>query len=342
MATPSWSKISPVIRELLDKGEQFDFYLALYWLEQLWSGERSLEGCERDRVKIYPDENISFPAADIRDIRLNVDKKRIEVKARFGGLFGVNSPLPQYFIEAAIGQHNYENDDYSSESGERVREFLNIFNHHLYCLNYSAWKKYQPLLGGQGKTDYLTIRDAITHHTQLPETTGKFYGLASHRVQSSSAVEVIIKRLVPELEVKINDQVEHWVPSLDNGALGNQSAGLGEGSVLGERMLVVGGRLDIEIGPMNSKQCRRLLPGGDLSAKVQSVLDAYLSPALDYQLVLTVKSEKAPIQALKGNSLVLGKTTWLGENPEMERRVRLSKKQLKQSQPISDVLANAA
>jgi predicted component of type VI protein secretion system len=107
-------------------------------------------------------------------------------------------------------------------------------------------------------------------------------------------------------------------------------------------MLVVGGKVDIEVGPMNSKQCRQLLPGGILSKKIHQVLESYLSPSLDYNLILIVKSEKAPVQKLQGSSLVLGKTTWLGENPEMERRIRVSKQQLKQSTEFKSELANAA
>jgi type VI secretion system protein ImpH len=152
----------------------------------------------------------------------------------------------------------------------------------------------------------------------------------------------MLKRLLPQFKVEINDQVEHWVPSLESGTLGQQISGLGGGSVLGDRMLVVGGKLDLLIGPLDSSQCSRLLPGGDLAVKIQSVLETYLSPSLDYQLVLIVKSEKAPIQALMGETLALGKTTWLGENPEMERQVRLTKKQLKQGHQNISELANAA
>ncbi len=336
MAAPSWSKVSPVIQELLNNGAQFDLYLALYFLETLWDNDRALEQGERKRVRIVPDESLAFPAADIKSCELQLDKKRIEVKSRFSGLFGVDSPLPQYFMEAAMGQHNAEAKDFNDESGLRVREFLNIFNHHIYCLIYSGWKKYQPIIAGQGQQDYLNIRAALMSDAEFNPTAMPFYGLASHRVESAAAIQVMLQQLLADHRVRVDDQVAHWVSNIGSSEIGQTEVGLGQGMTVGDRMLVVGGKVDIEIGPMNSHQCHAFLPGGALAEQIRKLLETYLKPSIDYQIILVVKSESTPVQSMQGNNLQLGKTTWLGENPAMERRIKISRRQLKQQQPISE------
>ena len=343
MAAPSWSKVSPVIQSLLDDAPQFDLYVALYYLETLWDANSSLEQGERKRIRVIPYESLAFPASDIKQCDLNLDKRRIELKVRFSGLFGVDSPLPQYFIEAAMGQKNDDSNDFNDESGERVREFLNIFNHHFYCLMYSAWKKYQPVLPGQGQQDYLNIRSALTSNRDLSSSALPLYGLTSHRVESAASVQVMLQYLVKDFTVSVDDQVEHWVESLGSGAIGSTDVGLGQGMTVGERMLVVGGKVHIHIGPMNSHECQSFLPGGHKASEIQDVLESYLKPSIDYELILLVKSESSPVQPLTGNGLQLGSTTWLGENPAMERRIKISRRQLKQQLPVnSSLVAKAA
>jgi len=135
-----------VLRDLFEHAHQFGFFQTIWLLQQRFGGHHPEEIFEVSprradaRVRITADESTVFPASDVRRIQRIENSGRsdapiVDVTATFMGLYGINAPLPSYFVEQVA----------RSDEGS-LQSFLDIFNHRIYSLFYRSWKKYRPLL----------------------------------------------------------------------------------------------------------------------------------------------------------------------------------------------------
>jgi len=135
-----------VMQDLFSRAYRFEFFQALWLLQQRFGGHHPEEIFEVSprradaRLRITADGSTVFPASDVRRIETihNPDRSEtpiVDVTVTFMGLYGINSPLPSYFVE-----HVARSDEGSLEA------FLDMFNHRVYSLFFRSWKKYRPLL----------------------------------------------------------------------------------------------------------------------------------------------------------------------------------------------------
>lgn len=135
-----------VLRDLFEHAHQFGFFQTVWLLQQRFGGHHPEEIFEVSprradaRVRITADASTVFPASDVRRIQTietsgRSDTPIVDVTATFMGLYGINAPLPSYFVEQVA----------RSDEGS-LQSFLDIFNHRVYSLFYRSWKKYRPLL----------------------------------------------------------------------------------------------------------------------------------------------------------------------------------------------------
>lgn len=321
-------ELSGIVDVLCKKPHSFELFSAMYLLEKLWLNGSELDEGRSSNIKIVPDENLSFPVSEVKGCSREKSSGKVVLKTRLLGLYGVNSPLPNYFLESALGIKPSAKGMADENSGKRVRDFFDILNHRLYCLMYSGWKKNQALLVGRGQQDYKAIKDAISGENKIPNSAAIHYGLNGHRVESSAGLALMVSCMLPHLKVNVDDSIPHWVDVDDKQVVGKMDIGLGNGVALGSCMLVAGGKVRIEFGPMNSSQCAELLPGGKYALKLRDSLESYIKPSTDYDVCMRVVAERTDIQTLIPGHLELGKNTWLGENPAVTKTIRFSRKQI--------------
>jgi type VI secretion system protein ImpH len=143
---------SGVLARLFDAGYQFDFFQALWLLEQWLGAGADGDAFEvtprraRGRIQLHPRASSVFPAADVHRIAQHPASASpngqpntgptVDVTLTFMGLYGVNAPLPPYFTEPIFR---------TPEDSEALRGFLDLLNHRIYTLFYRSWKKYRPL-----------------------------------------------------------------------------------------------------------------------------------------------------------------------------------------------------
>lgn len=97
---------------------------------------------DHSKILIKPAASLSFPASDSLQVEKHLDQ--ITIIVNFLGLYGVDSPLPQYFNYEAL-----------KEDAASLRSFLDIFNHRFYVLYLLAQYDPESLTKFQSSCDFL-------------------------------------------------------------------------------------------------------------------------------------------------------------------------------------------
>jgi type VI secretion system protein ImpH len=335
--TPSPSA-PPVLRALLEDGHRFDFFQAVWLLEQHLDRpgapdlfRRSPRRRAAPRIRIRPASSSAFPAADVRRVDLQDVPGRgptAEVEVTFMGLYGVNAPLPSYFVERIVR---------TPEEGAVLRDFLDLLNHRIYTLLYRGWKKFRPLRAraGRGAETDAVPGSSPSHRHRFDRLAGlpdggprpeprthrhslAFAGRLAAHVRNREGLEGLL-RAVLDVPVRICENVGRWVPLPSRPTLGRSTrrpVQVGRHGVVGERLFDVAGKFRIVLGPLDLATYRSLRPGGTGARTLQSVVTLYLLDALDYDVDLRLDPSDLAPAALGDDRSRVGSTARLGRPPD--------------------------
>ncbi|CAN5378978.1 type VI secretion system baseplate subunit TssG [soil metagenome] len=290
-------------------------------------------------LRVLPDPALRYPTAEIISFgaaapRDDADGSRCqppwkELRVAFGGLYGVQSPLPYHFLDDIARQ---------ASGSEVLASFLDIFNHRLYLLQYQAWKKYRypqqfesqardrisACLFGLGG---LALRGTQAQ-TELPMAHLLAYiGPFSQRVRNADGLRGIVCEFLGMPEVRVEQLVPQWITVDDVTALAARHAGgslrLGDNVLLGRRVPDPGGKVRIVIGPVGITRFFDCMPGGTEFADLRALVRLYLGANVEFDLRLQLRTEGLPPSQLRrkgtaATGMRLGWTTFLsGALPEV-------------------------
>jgi type VI secretion system protein ImpH len=370
----------PVLTQLFASAHRFEFFQAVWLLEQMLGagapGSHGGPGFGADtgdvfevaprrangRIRLLPRASTVFPAADVHRItrRPNASDspsrlgsatgETVDVTVTFMGLYGVNAPLPSYFVEQVVR---------APDDSEALRGFLDIFNHRIYSLFYRSWKKYRPLL----VADRLSRRTAPqSGDSPAPSSPGSareplhlrvfrslaglgihrppagadddsagdpatdpghlhwaaFAGRLSGHVRNREGLEVILAQTLG-VRVRVLENVGRWARIRSRPTMGSRSERpmqVGRGSVVGGRLFDVAGKFRIVLGPLDLATYQSLRPGGEQARLLQSVVALYLTDPLDFDVELQLDPSELAPAALGASHARLGSTARLGRPPD--------------------------
>jgi len=287
---------------LLANGHRCTFFKLLYELERLgYVGPR--------RLTIHPLASNVFPARDIHAVVFDDKADRSDVIAWFGGLFGVDSPLPSYF------------DDILAEETPRaaaLESLLVLVGNRFYHLLHEIWSRMSPIFASEEAVQECVRQPALSLCGLEHLREARFDALATvPYIAQGMHSRWGLKGLLEEyLNVSISvREFEHVeIPIRDN-----ERTRLGNGStaVLGRsfRSLPVRESCTTHIrvicGPLSLDAYTDLLKGGILYEWFAYLLHRYLPEDLEYrvELVLSAK-ENGKLSFVLGDKLTrLGATT---------------------------------
>lgn len=315
MGTAARGKFPALIQDLLDHGPDYDFFQALCLVEACCAGPQPLPGGLAAPLKLRPAPEISFPAADIRRCRFD-EQGRIEFELNFLGLYGVDGPLPHFFLETIAGQ---------DDPGKVLRAFLDVFNQRLYQLLYLGWKKFNDQ--GQRGSLYQRYLGAVAG-LGAADASGQslaYAGLLGSRVKNAEGLVGLLRDFL-QMPVSIRQHLPCWVrlsnrPAL--GAKGEEALVLGENCSLGDRVLDVSRKVLIRIGAVPVSQAVALLPGRERAMELGRLIHQYLNPTIEFDIELLVASEPGPPTRLGCQEAILGWSAGLGEMGTGTYRIQL-------------------
>ncbi len=319
MGTTSRRKLPNIIYDVLRNAPEFEFFQAIRLLEDSWHGHGTVRQGLEKWIRMRPASEISFPGADIRRCKLGEDNK-FDLQLNFMGLYGVDAVVPNYFTEFIA------RDD---ESSEAMRKFIDIFCHRLYSQFYLAWKKYRPFTHlEQEDSPYLHYLAALSGNvvTDSDSVEMGYSGAIGSRVRSATALSGVLSDFMGNVPVKIDQFVTRWIKideQVELGVDGENAFCLGDNTILGNEVLDISGKIDIVIGPMQSDQVNGLLPGHSRARELGSLVDRFMDPTMNFDVLLKVEPSKGIGIYLGAKDVVLGWSTVLGTASSSSYDIRL-------------------
>ncbi len=312
------------LERMLRHGYFFDFFQAV-WLLEKYLGSARTPGESSDpaeeRITIRPHSGLVFPSTDVRKIELSGDEPpRARVTVTFGGLYGVDSPLPVYFYDSIATEE---------EKTRPLRDFLDIFNTRLYALFYRTWKKRRPAVDFQAPgTDRTSQRflclAGVGTKKALASARVPFMHLAAHagrlscRVKNSEGLRDFLQAFFRDVRVQILENVPRWVPITNRAKMAKGSSNrpvLGSSATIGEKIRDISGKFRIVLGPLTLSQYVGFLPGAEEAAVLRSLVGVYAPDSLEYDVELLLRREEIPPARLGDRGVKVGLTAWAGKTP---------------------------
>ncbi len=345
-----------LLKRLLARGWEFDFFQAVWLLERYGGGRvpvghRGPVGDESFRFR--PDVSLGFPPTDVRRITHCTDTagnaSYYQVEVTFMGLYGVSTPLPLHYatdILRSVAQFSaaptnvvepesldsHRADDPSAQSTP-VRDFMDIFHHRLVSLFYRSWLKYR-----YDKTFGMPDRDTITdyllwligcprkHNGTAPGIPPirmlRYAGILTQRPRSATTLEGMLEDFWEDLPIEAQQCVGRWVPvsPADQNSIGVANSRLGSDLTVGEQVYDLSGAFNLTVGPMDWTTYLLFLPGEQRFTEMRALVGRYCADPLSTAVELRLHPGEIPELRLVSDDdgSRLGFTSWVrtGEIPE--------------------------
>lgn len=343
---------SRLLRRLLEKGCEFDFFQAVWLLDryredQVPVGERGPVANEAFRFR--PNVAMGFPASDIHRVaELRGDaggKSNYRVEVNFMGLYGVSTPLPLHYAIDVL-RSTEQSSPTNPEAGEAppeapmrgepdlgrtpLRDFLDIFNHRLISLFYRAWLKYRydmsyGIPGRDAITDYLLLLvgcpAAFTEETVRvpPLRLIRYAGILTQRPRSGATLEGMLSDYWQDYEIVVEQAVGRWVAlsPTDLNSIGLANSRLGVDLTVGEQVYDLSGRFNVVIGPVDWDTYTTFLPGAERHEQTRALVELYCADPLLFNVDVRLVENQVPEMILSSGDRAgrLGFTSWPRTDP---------------------------
>lgn len=315
-----------LIHKLLEKPHLFSFFQAVLLLERYASsvGEIASVGYQGpvalEAIAFRPDASLAFPVSDIVSIeKIGTDDDqppRFRLTTSFLGLYGANSPLPDFYTEDIL---------WADPEESFAREFLDIFHHRLLSLFYRCWLKYRYYLQFEpdGKDEFsqrifsligMGTPGLVTELGLPPVRLLRYSGLIAQQPRSATALEGFLSNYFGGLPVRIEQCIGRWVVIADTDciALGGRNNQLGLNMTIGERVFDRAGKFRISIGAMKFAEFVKFLPDGECFQAMREIVQFFLMDALEFESELILLGTEVPELCLSSSEGArLGWTSWL-------------------------------
>lgn len=285
MADAHGAENSPLKARLLSQGERFSFSQAYRLLRLL---PRPAASTEPD-VRVRPHLSLDFPGTDLSEIS-EITAGQYRLTANFLGLYGVTSPLPNFYTEDLLDERH--------DGRHSNRDFLDIISQTLYPLFFRAWLKSRAHIRIQefGDDRLLEIFHTFVgicrplRYLDRPGVSHllRFAGLFSQYPRSAMGLQTIVAALYPDTQVEViqQDLRTQPIPRAQQMALGQQNCTLGEEAHLGSEIRCRTSNLTLRITGIGEALFARLLPGGEAYNELRFLVRYYLVTPLHIRLEL--------------------------------------------------------
>lgn len=308
-----------VLEWVCQQAHQLDFFRALLLLQRTRPESARLgeDGpIEHEAVRLRASLDLAFPAADIDAID-QLDQRAL-LSANFLGLYGVDSPLPAVYAEQLAQSQG-------DPEGQRIRAFLDVFQHRLHSLLFRAWKRSRPIsLTGSPDAIYDHVLSLVGYSQRLglggsPAPRLLEARLQVMRARTSRGLELMLRlRLRRPLRVAALQRRRVRLPDDQRGRLGVARSVLGSELVLG-RNAVDRNAIRVELDLERYADWVSLMPEGPERNELDRGVSAYLRDPVAHQVQLTLPAAEVPPWPLGRGDGRMGRNVWLGRPQERAR-----------------------
>jgi type VI secretion system protein ImpH len=329
---------------LFAQGERFSYFQAVRLLRR----RARLSGADPERLRVRPHLALGFPESDIERIERDMPRYRASraayhandsdpleaaarepaatprITANFFGLYGVSSPLPNFYTEDLLEE--------AREGRSGMREFLDILHYTLYPLLFESWIKYRPHLrvieeGDESMLErlyaFVGLQERVMRRSGHDSRSGalpdaaqllRYAGLFSQRPHSSLGLKTLLADAFALADVQIVNCVESWlpVPADQRLMLGGNRHALGVECYLGEQSRDANNHLRVELRGLSLDLFEALQPGQHEHKRLRFLVRYYLTEPFEVTVLLELRAGLAKNARAGGQQWnALGRDTWL-------------------------------
>lgn len=322
----------PVVAELTAHPYRFSAFQAVYLIQRMLSDcDRvgTFGRPEREALRLTNVDSLSFPGSQIQSVTAIEDGGRRYFRTAITsmGLYGVFSPLPLSYTACLISPH-----EEGSEQRQRLRDFLDIFNHRILSLACRV-DEYRHLHRSYSPDDAdsfaaaalafsgLTLEQIRADFAPWMISSLTMTRLLSSHTRSAAGMESWLTAHFRGTGVAVEEFSPQWVriPEEELSSLGRRNCSLGGhddgtvydgnvGTTIGEWILDCETKFRVIVGPLDWAQFVYFLPSGEGFGKLVALVKFYVPDWLQFDFA--VKLTGYECRHLK--VCLDGRTSWLG------------------------------
>lgn len=323
-----------VMELLLNEPHRFSIFQAIYLLQSAHAETERIGYFNQPKdetVRLTNVASLSFPGSQIASIEVLPSEHgdKYALSTTIMGLYGVLSPLPIGYTASMV---SFTDED--REGRERLRNFLDIFNHRLLSLT--------------NRTDeYRLFNRRNSGHSDDPLTAGilsligfesgdrcreigewmfcnlSFNSMMSLMTRSASGLQNWLTGFFPGIKMGIEQFSPHWVklPREEQAQLGSRNCTLAGGSedqqggsaTIGEWILDRETKFRVRTEPLNWIKFQEFLPHGKEFARLVKLVSTFAPDWLQFDVEVRLQGEQCRYLhlCLDGESSQLGFTAGL-------------------------------
>lgn len=338
MPAQKWRHQPSLIRHLIDRPQQFQFFQAVRVIDLWLRRGATVRGPTLERfLRFRNSVSMRFPPCQIEalttDAEVPVDTdstlqaaldrqrlRHIRITPAFMGFLGVSGVLPYYYTESIAAQIHVD----KNEGG---RAFFDSFLNRSLILFYRAWEKchIEYRLDGHGEDGFLTLQLALAGRRPcLPrsleegnpiphEVAAHYAALIRHRPTSGDMIVGVLNEYFG-LPFRLEQFVGAWetLAPAEQSHLGKNK--LGVDAMLGQRYWRRDLVVRLWIGPLTRAQFDEFLPSGSGSKALEAMLALFAVPNIRFEAHLILQAKDIKPAVFDGGSK-LGRGCFLMNKP---------------------------
>lgn len=295
MAAKPSESLKQLEHDILENGSEYNFFQAYRLLESVNQTYPVSARRPARKIEVRPELSLGYTEQDISKINA-LDKNRgYEIISQLPGLYGVASPLPDFYNEELL--------DNEWDEHEAPREFLDIIHKQLFPKLYQAWRLYKLNLNTVERSNdsywnllFSLLGDPNIENNGLKDLKIRYFSLFANKERSKEGIRILISDFldIESIEIQEFNRQEVNISESLRCRLGDQNHQIGVAHI-GSKILDQSLRVTAVANNISEQQYQTLNEDTEKLDTLKQLLTEYLKKPLQLDLKLNVTVSESSI-----------------------------------------------
>lgn len=250
------------------------------------------------KIRFKANPSLAFQKSELSSAVMthNEEGMNVELTLNFLSIFGSPSPLPSHYCETVLR---------SVDTDSILRDFLDVFNHHLQKFVYPIWLKHRYYVQYQKDLrdtfskymlSFLGLYAEYEHRTSRLnlQRLMPYIGMLGMRQKSAGMLLSILRHYLDHEHIEIEQCITNTmaIPSWQRCRLGAGGCTLGTDFLAGESIKSKSGKFRITVKSATWDALSAYSVHGTRMDELRELIGFMLNEPLDYEVALHVEQEK--------------------------------------------------